>query len=150
MMTQSRNYGLPSRSIQILPMPTGIWVKRFTSKGDSIGAIASTKKPHRSITIRKFKPCLPGLRRDGQEGAGSGDFAKAKRDRAAAIRSWLPFRFDFTIGLGDKTTAIQYLERCSQDRENIDLDWIKVDPLLDPLRGDPRFDALVQKLFAKQ
>jgi len=39
------------------------------------------------------------------------------------------------IGLGDKTTAIQYLERCSQDRENIDLDWIKVDPLLDPLRG---------------
>jgi TolB-like protein/class 3 adenylate cyclase/predicted negative regulator of RcsB-dependent stress response len=54
------------------------------------------------------------------------------------------------IGLGDKTTAIQYLERCSQDRENIDLNWIKVDPLLDPLRGDPRFEALVDKLFVKQ
>jgi TolB-like protein/predicted Zn-dependent protease len=54
------------------------------------------------------------------------------------------------IGLGDKTTAIQYLERCSQERENIDLNWIKVDPLLDPLRGDPRFEALVDKIFVKQ
>ncbi len=52
------------------------------------------------------------------------------------------------IGLGDKTTAIQYLERCSQERENIDLNWIKVDPLLDPLRGEPRFEALVQKVIA--
>jgi TolB-like protein/Tfp pilus assembly protein PilF len=54
------------------------------------------------------------------------------------------------IGLGDKTTAIQYLEHCSQERENIDLNWIKVDPLLDPLRGDPRFEALVHKIFGKQ
>jgi TolB-like protein/Tfp pilus assembly protein PilF len=54
------------------------------------------------------------------------------------------------IGLGDKTTAIQYLERCSQNRENIDLNWIKVDPLLDPLRGDPQFEALVNKIFGKQ
>ena len=51
------------------------------------------------------------------------------------------------IGLGDKTTAIQYLERCSQEHENIDLNWIKVDPLLDPLRGDPRFEALAEKIL---
>jgi TolB-like protein/Tfp pilus assembly protein PilF len=54
------------------------------------------------------------------------------------------------IGLGDKPTAIQYLERCSQERENIDLNWIKVDPLLDPLRGEPQFEALVDKIFGKQ
>jgi TolB-like protein/Tfp pilus assembly protein PilF len=54
------------------------------------------------------------------------------------------------IGLGDKTTAIQYLERCYQEHENIDLNWIKVDPLLDPLRGDSRFTALVDKIFGKQ
>jgi TolB-like protein/Tfp pilus assembly protein PilF len=51
------------------------------------------------------------------------------------------------IGLGDKTTAIQYLERCSQEHENIDLNWIKVDPLLDPLRDDPRFEALAEKIL---
>jgi TolB-like protein/Tfp pilus assembly protein PilF len=54
------------------------------------------------------------------------------------------------IGLGDKTSAIQYLERCYQEHENIDLNWIRVDPLLDPLRGDPRFTALVDKIFGKQ
>ena len=54
------------------------------------------------------------------------------------------------IGLGDKPTAIQYLERCSQERENIDLNWIKVDPLLDPLRGEPQFEALVDNIFGKQ
>jgi hypothetical protein len=26
--------------------------------------------------------------------------------------------------------------------------WIKVDPMLDDLRGNPRFEALVQKVFA--
>jgi TolB-like protein/Tfp pilus assembly protein PilF len=51
------------------------------------------------------------------------------------------------IGLGDKTMAIRYLERCSEERENIDLNWIKVDPLLDPLRGDPRFEALAEKIL---
>jgi hypothetical protein len=32
------------------------------------------------------------------------------------------------------------------DHEGLDIAWIKVDPLLDPLRGDPRFEALVQKV----
>jgi hypothetical protein len=30
--------------------------------------------------------------------------------------------------------------------EVADITFIKVDPLLDPLRGDPRFEALVQKV----
>jgi hypothetical protein len=29
-----------------------------------------------------------------------------------------------------------------------DIDLIKVDPMLDEFRGNPRFDALVQKVFA--
>jgi TolB-like protein/Tfp pilus assembly protein PilF len=51
------------------------------------------------------------------------------------------------IGLGEKTKAIQYLEESFQNQQNVDLSWIKVDPLFDPLRGEPRFKQLVAKVF---
>ena len=52
------------------------------------------------------------------------------------------------IGLGQKDEAIQLLEETYEDRDGYDIAFIKVEPLLDPLRGDPRFEALVQKVFA--
>ena len=50
------------------------------------------------------------------------------------------------IGLGDKTKAIDCLEREYHDHDNIDTAWIRVDPMLDPLRGDQRFEALADKI----
>jgi TolB-like protein/Tfp pilus assembly protein PilF len=51
------------------------------------------------------------------------------------------------VGLGDKATAIDYLEKASDSSETPDTTWIKVDPLFDPLRSEPRFQQLVAKLF---
>ena len=51
------------------------------------------------------------------------------------------------IGLGDKTKAMDYLEREYQNHDNIDTAWIRADPMLDPLRGDPRFEALADKIL---
>ena len=51
-------------------------------------------------------------------------------------------------GLGDKERAIDELDRGYRDGETNYLFVIKVDPLLDDLRGDPRFEALVQKVVA--
>ena len=51
------------------------------------------------------------------------------------------------IGLGDKTKAIDYLEREYENHDNIDTAWIRADPLLDPIRGDPRFEALAEKIL---
>jgi hypothetical protein len=51
-------------------------------------------------------------------------------------------------GVGQKDEALQLLEETYQDRDGYDITFIKVEPLLDPLRGDPRFETLVQKVFA--
>ncbi|HME88117.1 MAG TPA: hypothetical protein VKE30_02775, partial [Chthoniobacterales bacterium] len=50
------------------------------------------------------------------------------------------------LSLGNRNEAIQWLEKGVADHEGATITWIKVDPLLDPLRGDPRFEALVQKV----
>jgi TolB-like protein/tetratricopeptide (TPR) repeat protein len=53
------------------------------------------------------------------------------------------------IGLGDRSAAIDYLEKAREGEETPDTLWIKVDPLFDPLRGEPRFQQLVARLFAR-
>src|SRR5438876_115236 len=52
------------------------------------------------------------------------------------------------ITLGQNDKAIEHLERDYRDHADYELALIKVDPMLDPLRGDPRFEALVAKVFA--
>src|SRR5215475_7694987 len=50
------------------------------------------------------------------------------------------------LGLGDKEQALRWLEQAYQNRAGNDIGWIRVDPLLEPLRGDPRFEALAEKI----
>ncbi len=50
------------------------------------------------------------------------------------------------LGLGDKEEELRWLEQSYQDRAGSDIGFIRVDPLLDPLRGDPRFEALAEKI----
>lgn len=49
------------------------------------------------------------------------------------------------IGLGDKDKAFVWLEKAYQERSNY-LAYVKVFPLLDPVRSDPRFTDLVQRV----
>jgi tetratricopeptide (TPR) repeat protein len=50
------------------------------------------------------------------------------------------------LSLGDKELALRWLERAYQDRAGDSLRFIKVEPLLDALHGDPRFEALAEKI----
>jgi len=50
------------------------------------------------------------------------------------------------LALGDKAEALRWLEQCYQDRAGADIGWIRVDSLVDPLRGDSRFEALAEKI----
>jgi TolB-like protein/Tfp pilus assembly protein PilF len=52
------------------------------------------------------------------------------------------------LGLGNKEEALRWLEKSYQDRTGNDLVYFRVEPLLDPLHGDPRFEELVRKVFA--
>ena len=52
------------------------------------------------------------------------------------------------LGLGQKEQAIDQLEHAFQSGETNYLFRLKIDPMLDDLRGNPRFEALVQKVVA--
>jgi TolB-like protein/Tfp pilus assembly protein PilF len=54
------------------------------------------------------------------------------------------------LGLGDKEEALRWLDKSYQDREGSDIALIKINPFFDPLRGDPRFEELVTKVFARE
>jgi Tfp pilus assembly protein PilF len=49
------------------------------------------------------------------------------------------------LGMGDNGKAIDWFEKAYAER-SIWMGWLKVQPMLDPLRSDPRFQALYNKL----
>ena len=56
----------------------------------------------------------------------------------------LPFAYDY-VALKEYDKALTFVERAYQKRE-IGLYWVKIDPLLDPIRNEPRFKALLKKM----
>ena len=50
------------------------------------------------------------------------------------------------LGMGDHNEALNWLEQGYQERDGFNIGPIRVDPLLTPLRGDPRFEALAEKI----
>ena len=48
-------------------------------------------------------------------------------------------------GLGEADAAFEWLDRALEDRRGW-LAYLKVEPLLDPLRSDPRFTRLLERM----
>jgi serine/threonine-protein kinase len=53
---------------------------------------------------------------------------------------------DIYLGLGLKEKALDWLEKSYQDQESACW-YLKVDPIYDSVRNEPRFQALVEKVF---
>ena len=49
------------------------------------------------------------------------------------------------VGLGERDQAFAWLERAFDERRGW-LAYLKVEPMLDPLRTDPRFATLVRRM----
>jgi len=52
------------------------------------------------------------------------------------------------LALGEKDQALDWLEKAARGHDGLFINLIKVDPYLDPLRGDPRFEALVSAILS--
>jgi TolB-like protein len=50
------------------------------------------------------------------------------------------------LALGEKDQALDWLEKDAREQTGFEINFIRVDPYLDSLRGDPRFETLVQKV----
>jgi serine/threonine-protein kinase len=99
-------------------------------------AIAALEAARKSLDIVVFRTWL------ARAHLAAGDEAAATRIRKelAAGKDYLPpyYMAALDAHLGDRDRAFRELERALRERSGA-LVWLRVDPSLDPLRGDPRF-----------
>jgi TolB-like protein/class 3 adenylate cyclase/Flp pilus assembly protein TadD len=91
----------------------------------------------------------------GYAHAALGDRAKAEQS-LRDLEDWAKQRYVspglrvmLHLGLGEKEKALDWLERCFEEQDGTCW-WLKSDPLYDPLRAEPRFQALLKKVFPDQ
>src|SRR5438309_5292758 len=115
-------------------------------KGDLPGAIAEYTKAQELGADPRIRVLMAAAK------AQSGDKDAAVRMLAeleeASRNREIPGaqRAVLYTSLGNRTEASRCLEQRVADHDSQDVAWIKVYPKWDPLRGNPRFEALVQKV----
>ena len=84
------------------------------------------------------------------KGERAKELQQLEEGKAAAQRGELPAFFVALAyaRIGDKNKAIEWLQRSYQNKETMIAD-INVFPPFDPLRGDPRFQALAEKVIPR-
>ena len=120
----------------------------FQAKGDLSGAITEYEKAKQLSD----NPAVATFWAQAKAHAGDKDAARrmlSELDQISQHREVLSYlRALLYLSLNNKDEALRWLEQGYEERDGSNLCWINVDPLLDSLHGDPRFEALVQKVIA--
>ncbi|HEV8384210.1 MAG TPA: hypothetical protein VGQ11_05000, partial [Candidatus Acidoferrales bacterium] len=117
----------------------------YLQKGQHAEALAALRKAHELAGISMTMGVL------GRAYAVTGNRAEALKYLAALkerAKTGFVSPYDVAMvygGLGDKEQALTWLEKAYEERSWW-MSWIQVDPSLDALRSEPRFQAIVKKM----
>lgn len=118
----------------------------YAAKGDYPSA---NQEFQNALRLSGPDPYLDGLL--GYTQAMAGNRSGAKRLLAQLLqRSHRDYVPPFSValiyvGIGDRQAALDWLDKAYQDHSTL-MVYAKTDPLLDPLRSEPRFTALLQRM----
>jgi serine/threonine protein kinase/tetratricopeptide (TPR) repeat protein len=130
------------------PLPRGVLPAAYAAKGDGRRAIEELKEAQASYS----GPPTPFLRAaTAASFAALGSTEEAREILEEAKANWKPDGVtSFWIAaahasLGEKDAAFEWLEKAFHEHASF-LITLKSNNYFDPLRGDPRFDALVKRI----
>jgi hypothetical protein len=147
----------------VMPQRTSDWLMPITSSGGILYFHPKRlfpkpkQQPPYGEAIGEFQkarvaggcPCeLAGL---GYTYVVAGKRAEAEgilRQMKALSQQTYPFSYliaEAYTGLGDKDSAFKWLDRAYKERDG-QLSWLGLDPFVDSLRSDPRFQDLVRRV----
>jgi tetratricopeptide (TPR) repeat protein len=116
------------------------------AKGDLPGAIAEFERA-RQLSGDPLHLALLAVAKTKMGDKNIAQQVLAELDKVNRDRQGLAYdRAIVYLGMGNKEEALRWLEQSYADRDGANLSWINVEPMLDPLHGEPRFEALVQKI----
>ncbi|HZR77832.1 MAG TPA: tetratricopeptide repeat protein [Chthoniobacterales bacterium] len=121
------------------------------AKGDLPGAIVEYEKANQ---LSRDNLLVSTLCAQAKAFAGDKDAAQrmlSDLDKISQQREVVGYlRALLYLSLNNKGEALRWLEQGYEERDGSNICWINVDPLLDSLHGDPRFEALVQKVVGEK
>jgi adenylate cyclase len=133
--------------------PEFYWAHRFLGLAlESKGATAEAIAEYRKAFELNDDPVVLALLAHAEVSIGKQNEARqilARLTEEAKTRYVPAYAFAVIhLALGEKDQALDWLEKAARDHDGLYSPFFKVDPYLDPLRGDPRFETLVSAILS--